>query len=39
MIDDNTTEEKVLVLFNDMEPLEEGVKDLTFVQDCHQTQF
>lgn len=37
-MDDIETPEGVLALFDGVEPLEEGTKDLTFVQDCHQPQ-
>ena len=30
--------EEVVSLFDDIETLEEGVKDLSFVQDCHTPQ-
>lgn len=32
------TRDKVLAKFGDLEPKEEGVKGLTFVNDCHTTE-
>lgn len=38
MIDEEPTKEQILALFADVEPLEEGTKGLTFLQDLHQPE-
>lgn len=38
IMDESLSREDVLALFEGVEPLEEGTKELTFVQDCHQPQ-
>lgn len=34
-MEQSLSKDKIMAMFSDLEPKEEGVKGLTFIQDCH----